>query len=195
MLLVTLLFLVVPSFVFAALESHWGLLDAFYYCFISLTTIGLGDYIPGDGLAQPQYRTLYQIGTTVYLIVGLVAMMWILTIFYEIPQLNLGQMFTAYSSLNNAADGADDDDAGLANAVPGTRKQTEKSQFLKSETPQRCYSTSSGINKLSGIFGGGSGQAARNQEVQRSVVKIRPHHTDDEDDDYSPAEPMRAAVP
>lgn len=66
---VATLFLLIPTFVFAYLEDSWGILDAFYYCFISLTTIGLGDYIPGDD-PDLENRSLYKIGTTCYLIFG-----------------------------------------------------------------------------------------------------------------------------
>ncbi|XP_055911943.1 potassium channel subfamily K member 1-like [Eupeodes corollae] len=91
--LVAILFLAIPTTVFAYLEPEWDALDAFYYCFISLTTIGLGDYIPGDGIA-PENRSLYKICITCYLVCGLIAMMLTLTVFYDIPQLNLGQLFT-----------------------------------------------------------------------------------------------------
>ncbi|XP_059609474.1 potassium channel subfamily K member 1-like isoform X1 [Phlebotomus argentipes] len=92
-----LLFLVAPMFVFAYMEPGWDLLDAFYYCFISLTTIGLGDFIPGDGenVANP---TLYKTLTTCYLLLGLSGVMLALSVFYQIPQLNLGQLFTEYGS-------------------------------------------------------------------------------------------------
>ncbi|GAB0091369.1 potassium channel subfamily K member 1 [Sergentomyia squamirostris] len=95
--IVGLLFLVAPMFVFAYMEPGWDLLDAFYYCFISLTTIGLGDFIPGDGenVSNP---TLYKTLTTCYLILGLAGVMLALSVFYQIPQLNLGQLFTEYGS-------------------------------------------------------------------------------------------------
>lgn len=60
--MVTLCFLV-PAAVFAHLEEAWSFLDAFYFCFISLSTIGLGDYVPGEAPGQP-YRAVYKLLVT-----------------------------------------------------------------------------------------------------------------------------------
>ncbi|KAL7645044.1 UNVERIFIED_CONTAM: hypothetical protein RMT77_003414 [Armadillidium vulgare] len=78
-----------PALAFAKLEPGWNYLDAIYYCFISLTTIGLGDYIPGDARNQP-LRPLYKICITAYLLVGLTFVMLILHLYNDIPQLNVG---------------------------------------------------------------------------------------------------------
>lgn len=166
MLILGITLLLVPSLVFAYIEPEWKVLDAFYYCFISLTTIGLGDFIPGDEPTQ-KYRDVYKICTTIYLIFGLIGMMLLLTVFYDIPQLNLGNFFRAD-----------------CNGQYFEEFDNEKTR-LRPDSPIRSYSTQSGLNKLAGMFMG-----QRQEEAQRSVVvKVRPHQTQEDDDEYSPAEP------
>ncbi|XP_008068267.1 potassium channel subfamily K member 6 [Carlito syrichta] len=84
--IVTTCFLV-PAAVFAHLEEAWSFLDAFYFCFISLSTIGLGDYVPGEAPGQP-YRALYKVLVTVYLFLGLVAMVLVLQTFRHASNLH-----------------------------------------------------------------------------------------------------------
>lgn len=95
-IILIVVFLLLPAAVFARIEPNWDYMDSLYYCFISLTTIGLGDYIPGDSPNQP-YRPLYKIGTTVFLYLGITYLMVTLAVFYDIPQLNLGFLFTSNS--------------------------------------------------------------------------------------------------
>lgn len=101
--MVTILLIIcalIPAAVFSYLEPEWNYLDSLYFCFISLTTIGLGDYIPGDSPDQ-HYRDLYKIGVSIYLFLGLTALMMVLTVFYDIPQLNFSTVFSSVNLENN----------------------------------------------------------------------------------------------
>lgn len=61
---------------------------------MSLTSIGFGDFTPGEGSALTDYRTAYKLITSVYLFFGVIFMMLTLAVFYEIPQLNLDLLYT-----------------------------------------------------------------------------------------------------
>uniref|UniRef100_A0A8D0BAW5 Potassium channel subfamily K member n=1 Tax=Salvator merianae TaxID=96440 RepID=A0A8D0BAW5_SALMN len=76
-------FFLLPAAVFSTLEESWSFLDAFYFCFISLCTIGLGDFVPGEQPGQ-RLRPLYKISVTVYLLLGLMAMLLLLQTFYKL---------------------------------------------------------------------------------------------------------------
>ncbi|XP_062286612.1 potassium channel subfamily K member 1b [Scomber scombrus] len=86
-------FFLIPAAIFSALEENWNFLESFYFCFISLSTIGLGDYVPGEA-ANQRFRELYKVGITLYLILGLIVMLVVLETFCELQQLKqLRKMF------------------------------------------------------------------------------------------------------
>lgn len=90
---VLVVFFLIPAAVFSSIENEWNYLDGLYYCFISLSTIGLGDYIPGDKNEQP-YRVFYKIATTFYLIIGIMFVMLFISVLTQIPELNLARLFS-----------------------------------------------------------------------------------------------------
>ena len=69
-------------------DSARSFLDATYFVFISITTIGLGDYIPGDSTGHMEYRDVYKTVVGLFLLFGLVLTSLTLTIFYDIPQVS-----------------------------------------------------------------------------------------------------------
>lgn len=67
----------VPAWVFSTLEVNWSFLDSIYFCFISLTTVGLGDYVPGLDSQHP-HVDLYRFASAAYLLFGVTVMMFML---------------------------------------------------------------------------------------------------------------------
>lgn len=106
MLFLVVLF-IIPSVIFTYLEENWSFVDAIYFCFISLTTIGLGDLVAGDSPTQ-RNRLFYKVcltgkfrfgsvrsylGSLVYLLVGVTMMMLIVALISQMPEFHLIQYF------------------------------------------------------------------------------------------------------
>lgn len=64
---------VVPSIIFSHIMEYpsWSFLDALYFCYISISTVGFGDFIPGRGLLG-YVRDNYRLAMTVYLFIGII---------------------------------------------------------------------------------------------------------------------------
>ncbi|RXG52525.1 Open rectifier potassium channel protein 1 [Armadillidium vulgare] len=59
----------IPSLIFSILEE-WTMIDAFYFTFITLSTIGFGDYIAGYG--EPMsYSDIYKIAIVIWIMIAL----------------------------------------------------------------------------------------------------------------------------
>lgn len=92
LLIVLIFFILIPAGIYSSIEN-WSYLNAFYYCFISLSTVGLGDYVPGERQGQENLH-FYKIASTLYLIIGVTVMVWLLQIFSETPEFNIYKYFT-----------------------------------------------------------------------------------------------------
>ncbi|XP_070783227.1 potassium channel subfamily K member 1-like [Enoplosus armatus] len=95
-IIMTLLLLIIPAWIFFSLEKDWDFLESLYFCFISLTTIGLGDYVPGETHSEEDnpHPQLYRLAITVYLLLGLVCVLVVLETCCELPQMrHLRQRF------------------------------------------------------------------------------------------------------
>jgi hypothetical protein len=63
-LILVLFIYVLPAFLFTYYtEKEWSYLDAIYFIFISITTIGFGDFVPGDMYTSPT-RGWYRLAIT-----------------------------------------------------------------------------------------------------------------------------------
>ncbi|XP_007431348.2 potassium channel subfamily K member 1, partial [Python bivittatus] len=90
------LFILVPAICFWALEDNWTFLESIYFCFISLSTIGLGDFVP-RGSSQPSLHGLYELSLTCYLLIGLLAMLVTLETAYQLQEIRAAVRFFAPS--------------------------------------------------------------------------------------------------
>ncbi|ESN98932.1 hypothetical protein HELRODRAFT_66814, partial [Helobdella robusta] len=83
-LTVLTMFFILPSSIFYYLETDWSWFDSFYFCFVSLTTIGFGDYVPAKDYTY-QYKELYTVGITFYLLTGIIFLMALVEEIYKSP--------------------------------------------------------------------------------------------------------------
>ncbi|KAM3859871.1 potassium channel subfamily K member 1-like [Diretmus argenteus] len=88
-IIMALFLLIIPAWIFIRVEKDWSFLEALYFCFISLTTIGLGDYVPGETHSKEgnPHRQFYRLAITVYLLLGLVCALVVLETCCELPQM------------------------------------------------------------------------------------------------------------
>lgn len=70
-----LVFLIIPALIFHKIEDDWSFIEAFYYCFVTLTTIGFGDKVAGQFNDTTHwcgnYVWLYRIIISLWIIFGL----------------------------------------------------------------------------------------------------------------------------
>ncbi|XP_057635530.1 potassium channel subfamily K member 7 [Chionomys nivalis] len=86
-LLVACVFVLLPALVLWAMQGDCSLLEATYFCFGSLSTISLGDLLPGRGRGlHPAIYHFGQFALLGYLLLGLLAMLLAVQTFSELPQ-------------------------------------------------------------------------------------------------------------
>lgn len=92
-----ILVIIIPAIFFKFLED-WSYFEALYFCFISLTTIGLGDFVPGDDpkWRKSDYRPLYKVCCVFFFITGLTFLLLILELCAKVPDDHPGMLFSCH---------------------------------------------------------------------------------------------------
>lgn len=67
------LFVSIPGIIFSVIEG-WSYMDAQYFSFIALSTIGLGDFVPTEQVNGGWQEWIYKVGTAVYYYTGMVTL-------------------------------------------------------------------------------------------------------------------------
>jgi potassium channel subfamily K protein 1 len=124
-LFVMVFLMLIPAAIYSSIEG-WSYVNSFYYCFISVSTVGLGDYVPGDQ-ADQEHRHLYKLCSTAYLIIGVLIMVWLLEIFSEIPEFNFYHYFTLTKDgqLTHHATRASNPSASYIHTISGNTNENE----------------------------------------------------------------------
>ncbi|KAI6208785.1 Potassium channel subfamily K member 18 [Aphelenchoides besseyi] len=71
LVLLTMLAYLVAGAILFCLWEQWSFLDSFYFCYISLTTIGFGDKFPGASVGNDKEAQEKLVITSVYLLFGM----------------------------------------------------------------------------------------------------------------------------
>ncbi|XP_008820500.1 potassium channel subfamily K member 7 [Nannospalax galili] len=123
-LLVACVFVLLPALGLWSIQSDCSLLEAIYFCFGSLSTIGLGDLLPGHGRGlHPAIYHLGQFALLGYLLLGLLAMLLAVETFSELPQVCTMVKFFEPSGPMAAEDQGDilgQDELALSSLPPDT---------------------------------------------------------------------------
>ncbi|XP_004682682.1 PREDICTED: potassium channel subfamily K member 7 [Condylura cristata] len=104
-LLVAGTFMLLPALVLWGVQGDCSLLEAVYFCFGSLSTIGLGDLLPSRGRGlHPALYHLGQFALLGYLLLGLLAMLLAVETISELPQVRATVKFFGCSGPSSAED-------------------------------------------------------------------------------------------
>uniref|UniRef100_A0A665UK06 Potassium channel subfamily K member n=1 Tax=Echeneis naucrates TaxID=173247 RepID=A0A665UK06_ECHNA len=133
--LMIVLLLIIPALIFVKLEKDWNFLESLYFCFISLTTIGLGDYVPGETHSKDDnpHPQLYRLAITVYLLLGLICILVVLETCCELPQMRrLRQRFYKENIRDDQLNDVSDVMIDNISAIPSV---SEQAASLRQDTP------------------------------------------------------------
>lgn len=153
---------------FIQFEPEWTLIDSFYYCFITITTVGLGrfswcfnrekfnlnpvfqgDYVPGQSSSiSPAARVYYHIAIVLYMYVGLCMIMLWIALVLRIPYFNFKTFLVieepeiSEEHLKQWNDGDEDSDDGYQNDLSNGQQHRN----YGSTTPRKATGTDGNVN-------------------------------------------------
>ncbi|XP_066934307.1 potassium channel subfamily K member 1-like [Clytia hemisphaerica] len=144
-----LLFWIIPAIIMVEIEEEWDLITAIYFCFITITTVGLGDITPGTSdvsvelgdeafSASNMKAAALQVSTLLYFLLGLSALTIILglvtSMLHHLADQAKSKAEQGMNMLGNVRQSVMDKTRRLTGAPPSPQKKsvTEKSPELAS---------------------------------------------------------------
>ncbi|XP_041468161.1 potassium channel subfamily K member 10-like [Lytechinus variegatus] len=98
--------LIIPAACFSVIEG-WSFYESWYYCFITLTTIGFGDYVAGTNSDIP-YTVVYKWFTLLWIFFGLVIMATVISKMTDWLSERTENVKVSMKRGNKKEDGSDD---------------------------------------------------------------------------------------
>ena len=78
-----LLFVIIPAIIFFIIQEDWTYSDSVYYCFVTLTTVGFGDFVPGLN-GSSDLNGLYRVCVGVWIFIGLAFLSLVISLIQEL---------------------------------------------------------------------------------------------------------------
>ncbi len=78
-----LLFVIIPAIIFSIIQEDWTYFESVYYCFVTLTTVGFGDFVPGVDVST-NLNGLYRVSVGVWIFIGLAFLSLVISLIQEL---------------------------------------------------------------------------------------------------------------
>ncbi|XP_050971541.1 potassium channel, subfamily K, member 7 isoform X2 [Labeo rohita] len=145
------LFFLLPAGALCLLENDWNYLESLYFCFISLSTTGLVDYLPGRTQSRAARQGL-EFATSCYLMLGLTVLLVVMESFWELQQVQGILRFFA-GPRQGELKGVGLDELVLSGDMAGAEEEPHYSLPISTISPAFSDSPATPTIELPPIFG------------------------------------------
>uniref|UniRef100_UPI0001CF1345 potassium channel, subfamily K, member 7 n=1 Tax=Danio rerio TaxID=7955 RepID=UPI0001CF1345 len=167
------LFFLLPAAALCLLEDDWTYLESLYFCFISLSTTGLGDYLPGK-IQNQAVRQGLEFVTSCYLLLGLIVLLVVLESFWELQQFQAVLRFFSGPRLSEL-NGLSLDELVLTGDMTGPEEEPQYTLPISTISPAFSDSPATPTIELLPVFGLPSIPASKDYDHS----SLRPNPTSD----------------
>ncbi|XP_058638935.1 potassium channel, subfamily K, member 7 isoform X3 [Onychostoma macrolepis] len=145
------LFFLLPAGALCLLENDWSYLESLYFCFISLSTTGLVDYLPGRTQSRAARQWL-EFATSCYLMVGLIVLLVVMESCWELPQVQAILRFFA-GPWQGELRGVGLDELVLGGDMTGAEEEPHYTLPISTISPAFTDSPATPTTELPPVFG------------------------------------------